>query len=347
MNMTRLLVLEVHGVLYPWREAGDVPDSAQWLSMLAALVSPWPDVRLVVATSKQGTPERRYLPLLLGSLMPRVMGDTYGLSRPSAIEAAVRSLPAVESLVLVADDSDLRESPLNVLCCDPQLGISEPRIRTAISAWLARTAPSFDPLGPMLMPSSQSPYIPASPPKSADVVLYLDLDGVVHHEAVLFHPKRGIYMSPSVAAVRTLFEWAPILTYILAPYPEVRLVLSSTWCVRPGYGETLKRLPPVLRQRFIGGTFHKKVHGADPWMRDSFLLTPRGAQVLADAKRRKPRHWIALDDDVEGWPEEALANLIPCDGRTGLSDLQVQRTLRERLFSATSIPPLPNSDGEE
>lgn len=29
------------------------------------------------------------------------------------------------------------------------------------------------------------PYMPASTPRSADLVLYLDLDGVVHHEAVL------------------------------------------------------------------------------------------------------------------------------------------------------------------
>ena len=37
-----------------------------------------------------------------------------------------------------------------------------------------------------------SPYLPASTPRSADVVLYLDLDGVVHHEKVLWHPRKGI-----------------------------------------------------------------------------------------------------------------------------------------------------------
>ena len=33
-----------------------------------------------------------------------------------------------------------------------------------------------------------SPFLPMSTPRSADVVLYLDLDGVVHHEQVLWHP---------------------------------------------------------------------------------------------------------------------------------------------------------------
>ncbi|MDO9437726.1 HAD domain-containing protein [Hydrogenophaga sp.] len=183
-----------------------------------------------------------------------------------------------------------------------------------------------------------SPYIPASTPKSADVVLYSDLDGVLHHEAVLFHPKRGIYMSPSVAPKRTLFEWAPILANILEPYPDVKLVLSSTWCVRPGYADTLKRLPEELRRRYIGGTFHKRVHGADPWSRNTFLRTPRGVQVVADVRRRKPRHWLALDDDVEDWPAVALRNLLACDGATGLSSLEVQSALSEWLFAVHSGP---------
>lgn len=175
------------------------------------------------------------------------------------------------------------------------------------------------------------PHVTDSRPKSADVVLYLDLDGVVQHEAVLFHPRRGIYMSPVEARGRTLFEWAPILVGILAPYPLVKLVLSSSWCVRPGYGKTMKRMPEDLRHRFIGGTYHQRVHGIDIWTRDSFLHTPRGVQVVADVERRKPRQWLALDDDADNWPAHALPNLIRCEGKTGLSDECVQRELTTRL----------------
>ena len=58
-----------------------------------------------------------------------------------------------------------------------------------------------------------------STPRSADVVLYLDLDGVAHHEQVLWHPHKGIYMSPYEAPGRSLFEWVPILKlpWILTP----------------------------------------------------------------------------------------------------------------------------------
>lgn len=180
-------------------------------------------------------------------------------------------------------------------------------------------------------PCQKSPYLPASTPRSADVVLYLDLDGVLHHEAVLWHPRKGIFMSPYEAVGHSLFEWAHFLESALEPYPAAALVLSSTWCIRPGYSATLKRLPTSLRSRFIGGTYHKRVHGIDPWNLSMFRATPRGQQILEDAQRRQPRQWIALDDDLEDWPESTRENLIACDGTTGLSCPDVQRELREKL----------------
>ena len=152
------------------------------------------------------------------------------------------------------------------------------------------------------------------------VVLYLDLDGVVHHEAVYWHARRGIYMHPTEALGRTLFEWLPQLQDALAPYPDVSLVLSSSWCIRPGYGKTLKRLPESLRNRFIGGTFHKRLHGADAMTTADFRRTSRGQQILADVTRRQPRQWLALDDDTDDWPSDILDHLVPCDGAKGLSD---------------------------
>lgn len=175
------------------------------------------------------------------------------------------------------------------------------------------------------------PYFPSSKPRSADVVLYLDLDGVVQHESVFWHPSRGIYMNPSLPPGRVLFEWLHYLEEALKPFPDVALVLSSSWCVRPGYSKTLQRFPETLRARFVGGTYHSRHHGQDPWVKSAFLGTPRGVQILADVQRRKPRQWLALDDDVEGWPLTALGNLVACDGSTGLSDPLVRQLLRDRL----------------
>lgn len=172
---------------------------------------------------------------------------------------------------------------------------------------------------------------PISTPNRAGVVLYVDLDGVVQHEAVIWRPRRGVYMCNEEAPGRTLFEWLPILEKALAPFPEVALVLSSTWCIRPGYAATLKRFPAALRSRFVGGTFHRRVHGTDPWVLSSFKATSRGMQVWSDVYRRKPAQWLALDDDDFGWPTWALENLVRCDGSTGLPSPRVQAELREKL----------------
>ena len=59
-------------------------------------------------------------------------------------------------------------------------------------------------------------------------------------------------------------------------------------------------------------------------------------QILADVRRRKPRHWIALDDDVEDWPSKAINNLVACEGTTGLSSPVVRRELRRKLMQSTA-----------
>lgn len=183
----------------------------------------------------------------------------------------------------------------------------------------------------------RQPYLPASRPRSAKAVLYVDLDGVLHHESVLYDPRRGVYMSEALAPGHTLFQWADILEDLLGPYPEVALVLSSSWCVQIGYAATLKQLSIGLRDRFIGATYHRKVHGTDPWTKSEFLKMPRGEQVCADVERRQPNCWAALDDDAEHWPADALKNLIECDGRRGLSDLAVQLELEAWLLDANSL----------
>lgn len=183
------------------------------------------------------------------------------------------------------------------------------------------------------MTSLSHPIYPARPPRTADLVLYLDLDGVVQHEAVYWSPKRGVYMHQGYAPGHKLFEWLPILERLLEPFPEVALVLSSSWCVHPGYSRTIRRFPESLQKRFIGGTFHRRAHGSDPWQVHSFRATPRGVQIWADVLRRKPRQWLALDDDTFSWPVWARDNLVACDGETGLSCPRVQEELTAKLLA--------------
>jgi hypothetical protein len=56
--------------------------------------------------------------------------------------------------------------------------------------------------------------------------IFLDYDGVLHHEAVYVHPTKGIYIREQGF---TLFEWMPILDELLEAHPDVGIILSTSW----------------------------------------------------------------------------------------------------------------------
>jgi len=164
------------------------------------------------------------------------------------------------------------------------------------------------------------------------VVLYLDFDGVLHHEDVWWHPRRGAYINTPGYRV---FEHMHLLEEALEPFPHVLIVLSTSWVRVRRFSGALKRLSPSLRARVIGATFHTNMK------RTAFEALPRGVQILNDVARRQPCHWVALDDDSESWPVEHAKRLILCDGALGVSAPGVLDALRERLalFLYTSSEP--------
>lgn len=102
-------------------------------------------------------------------------------------------------------------------------------------------------------------------------------------------------------------------------------MLSTSWVRRLGYSRTVKRLSPNLRQRVIGATYHSLMD------RDAFEEAPRGMQIWADVVRRKPRAWLALDDDWVGWPEFCQSNYVQTNEITGLSDPIVLDVFSQKL----------------
>jgi hypothetical protein len=158
------------------------------------------------------------------------------------------------------------------------------------------------------------------------LVLYLDFDGVLHHENVLWHPRKGVYMD---APGHELFEHAQLLEEVLMPYPQVRIVLSTSWVRQYGFTGTAKRLPPAVRARAIGATFHSRLRTAG--IEYSFAMLPRGLQVVSDAVKRKPFDWLALDDDYRDWPVGSLDKLVRTDPQQGISAPAVLAELREKL----------------
>jgi hypothetical protein len=144
------------------------------------------------------------------------------------------------------------------------------------------------------------------------LLLYLDYDGVLHPEDVYRHPTRGVFLAGKYPG-HSLFEHAEMLADELAPYPDLRVVLSSSWVRVLRYRRALSYLPKRLQERVIGSTFHTRMN------QDLFLTLSRGQQVLGDASRRRATRWLALDDDAEDWPESHRENLVHTDPVGGLA----------------------------
>ena len=156
-------------------------------------------------------------------------------------------------------------------------------------------------------------------------ICFLDYDGVTHVDAVFWSPDRGIHIT---TPGRALFEWAHILTNLLEPYPDVKIVLSTSWVRLRGFEFAKAQLPPVLRGRVIGATFDNRIV-----QKLEFDMMSRGCQVHADVERRKPAKWFAIDNDDKGWPPACRDKLIKTDDNLGLSLPEVQDAISKMLAS--------------
>jgi len=133
-----------------------------------------------------------------------------------------------------------------------------------------------------------------------------------------------MYFSVEHAGHR-LFENAELLVQALAPYPEVAIVLSTSWVRVLSYSRAKAYLPEALRSRVIGATFHSAMNKFE------FDAMTRGAQVLADATRRSAINWVALDDDDEGWGAAAFPHLVLTERTSGLAEPQTLKDLSDKL----------------
>jgi hypothetical protein len=158
-----------------------------------------------------------------------------------------------------------------------------------------------------------------------ELLLYLDFDGVLHHHDVWWHTRIGAYLrAPDQYKI---FQHLVLLEQLLAPYPEIRIILSTSWVRQYGCSRAAKQLGPRLRQRVVGATFHRRMNELE------FLELHRGQQVWNDVQRRKPRGWLAVDDDGEGWPAESNGHFIKTHDEYGISEPDVLAVLKDRLES--------------
>ncbi|MFM0008429.1 HAD domain-containing protein [Paraburkholderia dipogonis] len=153
-------------------------------------------------------------------------------------------------------------------------------------------------------------------------VLFLDYDNVLH-PCDAFRTRYGIRPTDPRAG---LFQFARVLEELLSPYPQLRIVLSTSWVEILGFTRARDRLPlPSLRDRVIGATYHSKHPAAHLWMQLS-----RGAQVRRCVARHGLQNWVAIDDRDDGF-DGVEKHLVKCQPGIGLGDGAVQCRMTDRL----------------
>ena len=168
-------------------------------------------------------------------------------------------------------------------------------------------------------------------------ILYLDFDGVLHpvdaFRQIALSPGIENWMASGLPAPcddegRYLFMYCDILEAILAPFPEVGIVLSTSWAAAFGLEAASSRLPPSLRKRVVGATSNDGTNH-----HSQLKCLSRGRQVARHARTLGLKDWVALDDDARGWPRRqgSRDHVEVCDENRGLDDPLVQARLESRL----------------
>jgi hypothetical protein len=121
---------------------------------------------------------------------------------------------------------------------------------------------------------------------------------------------------------------------MLADFPEVQIVLSTSWARELSFSRARRWLPEELRARVIGSTWHSAMSFKREGFRSlatSWDEATRYQQIKRYAGRAGLSDWVAIDDQPEGWGVDDLDKLVHTHSETGLADPVVLALLAARL----------------
>ncbi|MGF6636515.1 HAD domain-containing protein [Paraburkholderia sp. MM6662-R1] len=168
----------------------------------------------------------------------------------------------------------------------------------------------------------RSPRRESAPPapllmSNTTPTLFVDFDGTLHVGNVYVDENDEVTLDTG----RPLLEFAPLLVELLAPYPAVEIVLTTSWARRLPEERVIAYLPSELRPRVVGTT-------SDIKPRRSYVLdgTERTDVICSYVYGKRLKHWLAVDDAVFGAerfgrePGELVEHFLLLDSSKGISD---------------------------
>ena len=136
--------------------------------------------------------------------------------------------------------------------------------------------------------------------------LFLDFDGVLMPSP----PRIGF----------SAFVWLPRLHALLAPHPDVRIVLHTSWRFHQSVDHMSSQLQ-TLMPRVAGAT------SGDA----------RYPSIAAWVAHHRPVAYLILDDQAAEYPNPVPAELVLCDPRLGITDSRASGALRRWLGATAAV----------
>lgn len=140
--ITRIIFIDLDGVLHATSGPGAVMREYVWLPELLDLVAGHANVGLVVHGSARQRSSEEFLRERMALSVPRWCGTTDPrLERWPSIQAWLQQHPEVRDF-LVLDDQPGEfptPAPAQLIVCDGRTGLSDSAVQNKVSSWLART----------------------------------------------------------------------------------------------------------------------------------------------------------------------------------------------------------------
>ena len=163
----------------------------------------------------------------------------------------------------------------------------------------------------------------------ADVpTLYLNFGGVLNCGHGLLDENGNITLDSG----RPLLEYAPYLADVLTPFPQVQIILTTSWLQSLGAGKTIALLPDQLRRRVVGTTL-----GTPPRLSEISNGSAKAMTVIRHAVKHGLTTWLALDDEAWGMPSDFEQHFLHTDPETALGAPEARKQLREWLAANGSL----------